>query len=500
MTGEKFLRDGVMMVRVPDGREFRVSDVMRLNNPGMEYDDMTGEAMAMTPPRGGGGSSKPREYTFGDVGSETLARTIDDVSSTAGGGGEITRSLLPEDWRQTFPDAMLAAGDYGLAGLLGLLGAAETGAGYAGDVVEGAQGLLGIDSGYRPGGSARGFQRALMGMAEGAGYAPEGRMIASLTEAGAPRAAARAVVDRLNQPGQMPTTYSNPIPGLLGDASSAAADPAIQRADEVLGLLKSGRADEVTDAMLDMGDPVLNARLNEHLYRNYDLPMDEASRMQRADQYWPDDAYHATGSDFSAFDPLKRGTATDSGWFGDADYFSPKPEYAAKFAPVTTDSANIIPARLNRGSVYDWRAMEADRGGRGVGNNRDASMAARARLEGEGFDSVEVSNPILRGDITDELWTAMVAADPQVEAFGRDNVARSFGAGIPKDSLKPYFNKEMLDLVPAQRDVEEIAIFDPRNIRSAFARFDPRLSHLRNLNAALAAGVPLGLLSMSEEE
>jgi hypothetical protein len=30
---------------------------------------------------------------------------------------------------------------------------------------------------------------------------------------------ARAVVDRLNQPGQMPTTYSNPIPGLLGNAA-----------------------------------------------------------------------------------------------------------------------------------------------------------------------------------------------------------------------------------------------------------------------------------------
>ena len=29
-----------------------------------------------------------------------------------------------------------------------------------------------------------------------------------------------------------------------------------------------------------------------------------------------------------------------------------------------------------------------------------------------------------------------------------------------------------------------VVVFDPANIRSRFARFDPRLSHLANLNAA----------------
>jgi hypothetical protein len=45
-----------------------------------------------------------------------------------------------------------------------------------------------------------------------------------------------------------------------------------------------------------------------------------------------------------------------------------------------------------------------------------------------------------------------------------------------------------------------VAVYDPRNIRSRFARFDPRLAHLRNLNAAVAAGVPLGLLAMQSNE
>jgi len=42
--------------------------------------------------------------------------------------------------------------------------------------------------------------------------------------------------------------------------------------------------------------------------------------------------------------------------------------------------------------------------------------------------------------------------------------------------------------------------FYPNQVRSRFARFDPRLSHLRNLNAAMAAGVPLGLLAMQPQE
>lgn len=271
----------------------------------------------------------------------------------------------------------------------------------------------------------------------------------------------------------------------------------------ILDLLGSGRADEITDAMLDLGDPVMNARLNEALWQNYDLPMDYTSRMERAGTMNADmDAYHATTSDFVAFDPLKRGTATDSGWFGDADYFSPKPEFAEKFV-AGRDGGSVIPAKVNRGNVYDWRAMEADRGGYGVGNNRDASLATRRRLEAQGFNSVEVSNPMLRvkGGISDDMWTAMVNADPRIAAMGRENVSAAFTGGMPRKSLDPYLNKEMLDLIPAQPDIEEIAIFDPANIRSRFARFDPRLAHLKNLNATLAGGAGVtGLLSMSPEE
>lgn len=40
----------------------------------------------------------------------------------------------------------------------------------------------------------------------------------------------------------------------------------------------------------------------------------------------------------------------------------------------------------------------------------------------------------------------------------------------------------------------------PTNVRSRFARFDPRLARLRNLSAGVAGGVPLGLMSMPTDE
>jgi hypothetical protein len=40
-----------------------------------------------------------------------------------------------------------------------------------------------------------------------------------------------------------------------------------------------------------------------------------------------------------------------------------------------------------------------------------------------------------------------------------------------------------------ERDwVESTAVFDPSRVRSRFARFDPRLRHLANLSAGVAAG------------
>jgi hypothetical protein len=202
--GERRLEliDGVTYLITPDGQRYRYADVMAFNNPGMQYDDATGEPLIAVPERAEDPATPsaptPREYSFGDVGSRTLRRAVEDVSNIAGSGGEVTRSLLPEDWQQTFPDAMLAAGDYGLAGLTGLLGAVETGAGYAGEVgdaaMRGLHAAVGAPYRYAPGDGARALQRDLMSMFEAAGAAPEGRMLGAVAEAARP-AVARGVMD-----------------------------------------------------------------------------------------------------------------------------------------------------------------------------------------------------------------------------------------------------------------------------------------------------------------
>jgi hypothetical protein len=46
--------------------------------------------------------------------------------------------------------------------------------------------------------------------------------------------------------------------------------------------------------------------------------------------------------------------------------------------------------------------------------------------------------------------------------------------------------------------INQEAIFDPTNIRSRFARFDPEFSHLSNLSAANASPTA-GLLAMQQE-
>ena len=141
---------------------------------------------AMPPRADAPRSFAPDLYAFGDLTSETARRAYEDMLAMAGMGGQATRSMLPESVNQYVPDWLAQGGDYGLAGLTGLLGAAETGAGALGEGVEAVQRGMGMDGRYAPGGSARALQADLMGMLEGSGFAPEGRMVAGLAEASSP--------------------------------------------------------------------------------------------------------------------------------------------------------------------------------------------------------------------------------------------------------------------------------------------------------------------------
>ena len=239
----------------------------------------------------------------------------------------------------------------------------------------------------------------------------------------------------------------------------APTDPAIQRADEVLGLLKSGRADEVTEEMLAMDDPVQYARMSQHLWDNYDLPMDFESRMARASN-WPtplvEDSIHGTlvGKDYTSF--------KGDGRIGQEVYVAPNTDAGHKLSAQfsSADQGRIMPLRTP--APLDTSTLD------------DRLLFEQLMDDKNRLDDFRMKGGYRPSGLPG--WGDQWAIDTMNEA------------GIPAIKLH-------------ERDwVTSTAIFDPRNIRSRFARFDPRLAHLKNLNAALAAGVPLGLLSMSDEE
>lgn len=275
-----------------------------------------------------------------------------------------------------------------------------------------------------------------------------------------------------------------------------AYDPAAARGQQIMGLLRSGRGADVTDDMMDMGDPVQNARLNEWLFNNYDLPMDAASRKARAE---------GMGADLGT--PLYRGdarpdlTSFDTGQFareGIGVTSSTSPNVAATY--MAGDSPAMYPlfSTANNPLTLDatgrnWTGIPADAvTSRGILSD---VLPAQSYLDEENLADFLSGNVIDWGDgsaasmamaNTNDVSRAAQAAGFDEVRF--QNVVDRGGAG-------------RFHTGPANNPHTTVMTSSPTDIRSRFARFDPRLSHLRNLNAALAGGIPLyGLLSTQPEQ
>jgi hypothetical protein len=210
--------------------------------------------------------------------------------------------------------------------------------------------------------------------------------------------------------------------GLLSTAAAAEPRNAAERmARDILDMRAAGRAGEVTDEMMAQADP-------QYMFANTPLPMDEASRMVRAGEMGFDTGvplYHGTGADFQSFDAA-RFQQSDFGTGGAGIYSSEAPSLAGAYADLVTrpsnDNANILPIVTRRQEAYD------NGGYRNINNYEQAREYSR-RMQDLGVDNV----------------------------YYRDNMSG---------------------------EIVENVTFDPRNVRSRFARFDPEFAHLANLNAA----------------
>lgn len=251
----------------------------------------------------------------------------------------------------------------------------------------------------------------------------------------------------------------------------------------ILDLLGSGRADEVTDAMLGLGDPVMNARLNEALWQNYDLPMDYASRMARRDAMrHKGGLYSGTGDDFTSFN--------DNSWA------TTNPDLAYTYAP--SDGGNVMPL-----------TMRAKHGAPVVNAGGENWNALTPSMREGGPQAPYLpsilTNPEDIAKYGEDLLTtndfARAARDQGFSGVTFNDVVDIGGYLYKHFPPGPQREAQLASLKAAsQPSTVEMRLY-PNQVRSAFARFDPRLAHLKNLNAALAGGAGVtGLLSMSPEE
>ena len=202
-------------------------------------------------------------------------------------------------------------------------------------------------------------------------------------------------------------------------------------ADYVADLLRQGRAKEVTDDLMKQADP---QRLHHHYTTGntgMDLPMDQASRMERANGMGFDTGnklYHGSVRDFNSFIP------SQSGKVGPGVYMTPNERKANIFSGYEPDSNPKIEKLLNDGNEKSSQVYGL------FATNRPATMEARQAVR-----------------------TNESAYDDRAEHY------------------RKKFDEMGFDGVSV---ADERTILDPTNIRSQFARFDPRLEHLAHLSAS----------------
>jgi hypothetical protein len=237
-------------------------------------------------------------------------------------------------------------------------------------------------------------------------------------------------------------------------------------AQTVLDMLKSGRGADVTDDMMSKAD-------DAYLFDNYDLPMDEASRMARAKEAgFGDDLYHGTNRDFDAFGSMP--------WGGQTPNIAN--EYAAATAWNGETGQRVLPIRMSGKSPLD-----ADR------------MPKTVTIGDFVTEAMDQSPTIGRGDFNNEMATSRIGnlrRGAREEESGPNynrhdfwnNDQSMFGTHgkLSKNALIDQLGFDSVKMI--EMGEPTTGVFDAAKARSKFARFDPRLKNLSNLSASVAGG------------
>ena len=163
--------------------------------------------------------------------------------------------------------------------------------------------------------------------------------------------------------------------------------------------------------------------------------------------------YHGTAADISEFD-LNHPDRKDQGWLGTGVYMTDSPSLGSSYSIMSPGTArNIMPLRVRLKNPYYATLQEKQR--------MMMRMHNKSNLEAR--------------EIAD-AWTA------DLQEKGHDGVILQYD---PKD-------------VGEANAVREVVVFDPKNIRSSFAQFDPAQSESPHLSKA-EGGLVQGPLSVNPD-
>ena len=268
----------------------------------------------------------------------------------------------------------------------------------------------------------------------------------------------------------------NAMGSLLGDVRLKpsnlpnAKNNAEQIAKDILELRAAGKIDEVTELMMNRAD-------DTYMYANTPLSMSQEARMARADEMFPRKGFHATNTDIEGF----QGNV----------YTSDNPTLSSTYSKGLLD-AQIYPLRLGsklgdtvvEGGGANWSQLN-------ISDVKDPAVAEWLDwAEGQKISTREIEQAASREGRSGVQFKDIYDTGPGFNSNQFKNL------GYTKEQERALQKQYMEDLSkPSNVDVR----LSPNLVRSKFARFDPRLTHLKNLSAAVGIA-PAGLLALQEAQ
>ena len=231
---------------------------------------------------------------------------------------------------------------------------------------------------------------------------------------------------------------------------------------------------------------------------------------------WVDDAYHGTSADFPEFSLGGYGVHGNVGgtgvYLGDPDTAS---SYALSASSMTDKPSNVMPL-LSRGKILDTSSeapLNNNLIDKYINENLYDGDKARIALDSGGkrvsrtFENVEDAKDFFRNQKKNwEYFSGFDRTLPQADMIDGKAVVSyvDFNApvslnGLPTkdvhEALRRAGGGTMTDVLKnigydGTKSARETVIFDPKNIRSRFAAFDPFNRESSNLLATTAPLVP----------